>query len=125
MLDTSGSSDVAVAAEDDQRRKAVLPCLLRIRQTKVNRMLGREKRDDVIAGDVTSQVGDKVPKIVFLLSANRTVREKDAHVTSREAADRVVHVDPCIHALAGTKLGTRRTQLRRDDRAAGIQSRRE
>src|SRR5438094_448543 len=44
VLDASRPADALVAAEDDERREAVLPRLLCIRQTEVQRMFRRQER---------------------------------------------------------------------------------
>jgi len=62
-------------------------------------MLGGEERDDVIARDVAPQVRHEMAEVILLLRTHRAVGEKDAHVAARQAANGMVHVDPCVHAF--------------------------
>src|SRR5258705_3657325 len=75
----------------------------------------------MVARDVTPEICNQVPEVVLLLRSNGAVGEKDPHVPACKAADRVVHVYPGVHPLAGSKLGPGRPQLRRDHRALGGQ----
>ncbi len=60
-------------------------------------------------------------QIVFFLGADGAVGQKDERPLARESADRVVGVDPRIHAFARRELGARRTELRRKNRRAAAQ----
>jgi hypothetical protein len=90
-------------------------------ETELERVLGRQERNDARSIDVLPEVGDEVADVVLLLRADRAVGQADEGVAAGEGADRVVGVDPRAHAGVRVELGAGRAQLRRDDDAqAGV-----
>jgi len=53
-----------------------------------------------------------MPQVVLFLCADRTVGEEDGYLLTTEAANRVLRIDPRIHALDGVELGAWRPELR-------------
>ena len=53
-----------------------------------------------------AEVGDEVPQVVFFLRADGAVGQADEGVAPRQGADRVVGVDPRVHA--GVRVRARR-----------------
>ena len=78
-------------------------------------MLGREKRDDLVAADGVAEVGDEVTQVVFFLRTDGAVGEHDADVMARQRSDRVVGVDPRVHAFGRFELRPRRAKLDGDN----------
>ena len=85
--------------------------LIGIRQAELERMLGGEKRDDLVAADGVAEVGDEMAQVVFFLRADGAVGDHDAHVMARQRSDRVVGVDPRVHAFGRFELRPRGTEL--------------
>ena len=56
------------------------------------------------AADGVAEIGDEVAQVVFFLRADGAVGDHDAHVVARQRSDRVIGVDPRIHAFAGFEL---------------------
>ena len=100
----------------------MLPDLLGIGEAIVERMLGREKRNDPITRDILTQIVHEVPQVVFFLRADSAVGEKDLDVQPCQAADRMVHVNPRIHAFDRSQLCSGRPQLRRNHVAVAAKS---
>ena len=111
VLERSGPADMLVAAEHDERRKAVVHGLIRIGEAELQRMLGREKRDDLVAADGVAEVGDEMAQVVFFLRADRAIGHHDAHVVPRQRSNGVVGVDPRVHALCRFELRPGRAEL--------------
>ena len=70
MLEAARAADVLVAAEHDEGREAVVDDVIGVLQAEVDRMLGRQERDDLMARDrimrrrflgSVSPVGTSVP----------------------------------------------------------------
>ena len=53
----------------------------------------------MVARHVTSQVGDEMAQVVFLLCSDGAVGQEYAHVASGETADGMVDVNPCVHTF--------------------------
>lgn len=102
---------MSVAADHHERRRPVLPRLLRVAQAELEGILRRQKRDDAIAGYVASKIRDQKAEIVFLLRPDRAVGQEDRHLLSGQRADGVVRVDPGVHSLDRSKLRPRRSKL--------------
>ena len=115
VLERPRPADMLVAAEHDERRKAVVHGLVRIGEAELQRVLGREKRDDLVAADGVAEVGDEMAQVVFFLRADGAVGDHDAHVMARQRSDRVVGVDPRVHAFGRFELRPRGTELDGDD----------
>jgi hypothetical protein len=115
VLERSRPADVLVAAEDDQRRKAVVHRLVGVGLAELQRVLGREERNDLVAADGVAEVGDEMAQVVFLLRADGAVGDHDAHVMARQRSDRVVGVDPRVHSFRRFELRPRRTELHGDN----------
>ena len=118
VLDAARRAHRFVAAEHDQRRKAVLMRALGVRQAVLERMLRRDERHDALARHVVAEIDHEMAEVVFFLGAHRAVREHDERALPRETADRVIRIDPRVHAFARRQLRARRPQLRREHRAA-------
>jgi hypothetical protein len=99
----------------------VLLRAFRVREAVVGRVLAGEKRHDAIARHVLAEVRDEMPEVVFLARPYGAVGEEDERAGARQPADRVIGVDPRVHALAGGELGPGRPQLRRDDALGRVQ----
>ena len=111
VLDRSRRADALVAAEHDQRRKSILVRAIRVRQAVLDRVLRRQEGHDALARHVEAEVGDEVTEVVFFVRADRAVGEEDVRALPREAPNRVVGIDPRVHALGRRELGTRRPEL--------------
>ena len=121
MLDASRLPDALVAAEDDERLEAVLLRAIRVRQAVVERVLARQERDDLRSRHVAAEIDDEVPEVVFFLRSDGAVGQEDERAVARQAPDRVIRIDPGIHARRRFELGARRPQFRGDDRSARAQ----
>src|SRR5439155_20697596 len=119
MFDRAGRPDRLVAPEHDQRRESVLVRALRVRETVLDRVLGREKGDDPFARNVSTEVRHEMAEIVFFLRTDRAVGQEHECTLTAQAAYGVVGVDPCVHALARCQFGPRRPQLRCNDGGTG------
>ena len=115
MLDAPRRTDVLVAAEDDERFESVLTGAIRIREAVLRRVLAREEGDDVRSRHVAAKVDDEMPEVVLFLHPDGAVGEEHERAVARQPAHGVVRVDPGVHARCRLELGTRRTQLGRDD----------
>src|SRR6187401_2404142 len=136
VLDASRMADGRVTAENDERRETSLPRLLGVRETKIERVLTGEERRHQVARQLAAKVGAQVPEVVFFRCADGAVREKRRNAMSAQTTDLMVTVDPRIHALHRSELGSRRAKLHgnngvlaakrvlqhhsRDDRVAGV-----
>ena len=121
VADTTRPAQASVAAKHDERGKALLPRLLRVAQAEVERVLGRQERNDQLPGHVGTEVRDEMPKIVLLLLPDGAVGEKDGDVLFRQRTHRVVRVNPGVHAFERPELRTRRPEFRRDHGSCGLQ----
>ena len=74
------------------------------------------------ARHVAAQVVDEMAEVVLFLEPDRAVGEEDERAVARQALDRVIGVDPRVHAGGGRQLRPRRAKLRRDDGRAGPQT---
>ena len=118
VIDAPRPAERPIAAENDQRRKAVLPGLFGVAQTEIERMLRREKRDDALARQVATEIGDEMTQVVFFLRTDRAVGKEHRDVLARQRADGVIRVDPRVHAFGRSQLRARRPELRRDHRVS-------
>ena len=125
MLHRSRRADALVSAEHDQGGKTALVRAVRIRQAVLHRVLGRQKRDDAVAGDVEAEIGDKVTEVVLFRRAHRAVGEEHERPLARQPPHRVVGVNPRVHAFRGGELGARRAQLCREHWRSRFQGRQE
>ena len=123
MFDRAGRPDRLVAPEHDQRRESVLVRALRVRETVLDRVLGREKGDDPFARNVSTEVRHEMAEIVFFLRTDRAVGQEHECTLTAQAAHGVIGVDPCVHALVRCQFGPRRPQLRCNDGGTGLQGR--
>ena len=112
VLDRPRRADRLVAAEHDERRKPALMRPVGVRQAVLDRVLRRQERDDALARHVAAEIGDEMPQVVFFGRADRAVGEEHERALARQPPDRVIGVDPRVHALRGRELGARRPQLR-------------
>ena len=115
VLDASRLADRGVTTKHDERREPLLPCLLGVRETEVERMLAREKRRHQVAWQFASEVRAEMPEVVFLRCPDGAIGEKRRNAMPAESPDLVVAVDPRVHALQRTQLGSRRAKLHGDD----------
>ena len=83
-------------------------------------MLGRQKRRDSRAWNVVPEVDDEMPQVVFFSESDGAVCEKDVRAVPRQTLDRVIGVDPRVHARGSGELGARRPEFRGDDRRFGL-----
>ena len=90
-------------------------------ETELGRVLARQEGNDARTGYVGTEVDDEMPEVVLLLHAHGAVGEEDERAGARQAAYRVVGVDPRVHARARFQLRPGRPQLRRDDRRPAAQ----
>ena len=121
MFHASRRSHRPVAAEHDQRPEALLPGALGVRQAELHRVLRRQERHDVVARHVGAQIDDEMAQVVFFARADRAVGQEHERLIAHEAADRVVGVDPGVHAGGGVEFGARRAQLDGHDVAARVE----
>jgi 1-aminocyclopropane-1-carboxylate deaminase/D-cysteine desulfhydrase-like pyridoxal-dependent ACC family enzyme len=115
VCDASRRPQGLVPAKHHERREPVLRGTIRIRETVVQGMLASQEWDDGRPGHVLAQVDHEMAKIVFLFHSDRAVREEHERTAARQAAHRMVGIDPRVHACRRFELRARRTQLRRDD----------
>ena len=87
VFDASSRADALVAAEDDERLKAVIARAIRVREAVVKRMLAGQKRHDARAWHVGAEVDDEVSKIVFFSGSNGAVGKKHERAAACQAAD--------------------------------------
>ena len=85
--------------------------LIGVREAELERVLGREKRDDLVAADGVAEIGDEMAQVVLFLRADGAVGDHHAHVVARQRSDRVVGVDPRVHAFGRFELRPRGTEL--------------
>ena len=111
VLDASRRPHRAIAAEHDERAEAFLPGALGVRQAEVHRVLGRQERHDVVARHIGAQIDHQMAQVVFFARADGAVRQEHERPVADEAADRVIGVDPRVHAGGRVEFGARRTQF--------------
>jgi len=121
MLDRSRNAHRLVAAEHDDGGKSVLLRAIGVREAVVERMLGREERDDPFPRDVVTQIGDEMPEVVFLGRADRPVREKHVRPLLGQPLHRMICVNPRVEPFPQRELGARRPELGGDHRAVTAQ----
>ena len=85
--------------------------LIGIRQAELERVLGGEERNHLVPADRVAEVGDEMAQVVFFLRADGAVGDHDAHVVARQRSDRVVGIDPRVHAFGRFELRPRGTEL--------------
>jgi hypothetical protein len=89
---------------------------IRVGEAVVERVLARQERDDARPRNVTAKIDHEVAEIVFFLRPDRAVGQEDERACAGEAPDRVIRIDPGVHAGRGFELGARRPQFRGDHR---------
>ena len=122
VLHASRRADRPIAAEHDERAEALLPGALGIGQAELERVLRREERHDAIARHVGAEIDDQVAQVVFFARADGAVGEEHERPAAHEAADRVIRVDPRVHAGRRVELRARRPQLDRQPREPSARS---
>src|SRR4029079_7131089 len=115
VFDASSRADALVAAEDDERLKAVIARAIRVREAVVERMLAGQKRHDARAWHVGAEVDDEVSKIVFFSGSNGAVGKKHERAAACQAADCMIGIDPRIAAGGGLEFRPWRPELRGDN----------
>jgi hypothetical protein len=85
------------------------------------RVLDCKERDDELARDICTEVGDEVTQIILFVRAHRTVGEKDERAATRQPFHGMVGIDPRLHSRAGLERCSRRPQLGGDNRRARTQ----
>src|SRR5205807_1036176 len=80
VLDAARAADALVPAEDDERRKAMLPRLLCVREAELQRMFRRQERNDMVVRDVAAEIRREMPQVVLFLRADGAVGEEHADV---------------------------------------------
>src|SRR2546425_13366495 len=118
VLHTSRDSNPLVAAQHDQRLKAILVRPLGVRETVLERMLRCQDRNNVLARDIPTEIDDEVPEIVFFLRADRAIGQKNERALTREAADGMIRVNPGVHAFPRFELRARRPELSAKNRSS-------
>ena len=113
--------DVLVAAEDDEGIEPVVVRAIGVGHAVLRRVLARQEGDDVRARDVAAEIDDQVPEVVFFLQPYGAVGQEHEGPRARQSADRVVRVDPRVHARGGFQLRAGRTQLGCNHRRAALQ----
>jgi hypothetical protein len=111
-----------VAAHHGERLEAVRSRARGIEPDIVQGVLRREKRDDPGGRQLSRQVGCQVCEILLLGLPDGVVGQEDQGVLSSQPPDRMIHVDPRIHARAVGHPGARRAKLDRDERAVFAQA---
>ena len=111
VLEAARPADVLVAAEHDERWKAVVHRLIGVGETELERMLGGEKRHDLVPGHGVAEIGHEMAEVVFLLRADGVIGDHDADVVACQRLDRVVGIDPRVHSLCRFELRPGRTKL--------------
>ena len=115
MLDTSRRPHAFVTAEHDECIEAVMMRAIRVTEAVIEWVLAGEEGNDSRLADLRSEIDDEMAEVVFFFQPHRTIGEEDVGAGACEAADRVVRVDPRVHARRRFELGPRRTQFRCDD----------
>ena len=106
--------------------KPMMRRLVGVAETEIQRVLARQKRDDMLARQFRAEIRHQMPKIVFFLRPDRAVGDHHAHVLPRERSNRVVGVDPRVDAFGGLQFRARRTELDGNDgRLGGAEEREE
>ena len=116
VLDASRPPEVLVTAEYDDGCEVMMRGLVRVPETKIERVLARQERHDVGPRHVRAEIGDKVTQVVFFLRPHCTVGNHDPHVLASQRTNGVVGVDPRVDALRRLQLGARRAEFDCDDR---------
>ena len=92
VLDAARAADVLVTTEDDERREAVMNCLIGVAETEVDRMLGGQERDDVIARGFSAEIGHEVTQVVLFLRSSGAVGDHHPDALPGQRADRACGV---------------------------------
>jgi hypothetical protein len=90
-------------------------------QDNVDRMFGRQERHHVRSRHGAAEIADEMPQVVFLLQPDGAVGQKHERLVARQAADRVIRIDPRVHAFRGLQFRAGRTQFRGNDRRLSLQ----
>ena len=122
VLDAARWSDALIAAKDDQRLEPMLRRSIGIRETVLERMLRRQERRDARARDGAAEVVDEMAEVVLFLEPDGAIREEDVRAVAREVLDRVIGINPRVHARRGRQFRPRGAKLGRDDGRAGPQT---
>ena len=122
VLHAASASEALVTTQNDQSRKTVLPRLLGVAQAEVERVLGREERDDAVARHVGSQVRDQMTQVVLFLQSDSAVRQEHSDVLLRQCPHGMVGIDPGVHALERSQFGSRRSKFGGNHGLPGLQS---
>lgn len=111
VADTPRRPDAAVAAQDNEGPEPLVPGALRIRQTKVERVLGRQERNHVVARHIASEIDDQVAEVVLLARPDGAVGQKHEGAIADEASDGMVGVDPGVSTRRSIEFRPRRSQF--------------
>lgn len=125
MFDTPWPSNVFVPTKNDHGAEAVMRRLVGVAQAELQRMLAREKRDDMLARQVGPEIRHEMAKIVLFLGPHRAVGDHHAHVLPGERANRMIGVDPGVDPFGGLQFGAWRAELDGNDRRLGCAKERE
>lgn len=121
VIHASGRSDLLVASKYNESRESLLRSSIRVRETVFAGMLAREERHYGRTRHVGAEIDHEVTKVVFLSRANRAVRKKHEGAVASQASNRVIRIDPCIHARRRLEFRTRRPEFRRNDSVCRLQ----
>ena len=88
-----------------------------VHQAIVECVLGGEERHELRGALVARHVRRQVAEILLLGLTDGVVGQEHDRVAAREPADRMVHIDPHVHALGGRQPALGRPELHRDERA--------
>ena len=121
MVHRTRGAKALVSSKHDERLEAVMMRAIRISETELERVLARQERDHARPGHISPQVDDEVTKVVFFSRSDGAVGQEHERAVARQAAHRVIRIDPRISARGRFQFRTRRPQLGRDDAPAGSQ----
>ena len=96
---------------------------LGIAQAVFERVLGGEERHNSLTRDVAARVGREVPQVVLFMRAHCAIGQEDEGAFSGQSPDRMIGVDPGVHALAGRQLRAWGPELGGQNRRTGAEGR--
>ena len=105
---------MTVPAQNHQCPESLFVRALGIAKAVIQRVLAREERDNVGSPGIGSEIRHQVAKVFLFSSSDGIIGDKHMEPGHIQTTDRVVGVDPVVHALQAGRMGARGPQLRRE-----------
>ena len=97
---------MAVPAQNHQRTEFLFVRALGIAKAVVQRVLAREERDNVGSPGIGPEIRHQVAKVLLFSPSDGIIGDKDMEPGQSQTTDRVVGVDPVVHAPQAGRMGS-------------------